>query len=78
MFGEYAGDDDDVANMQWGAANPTYHQKQQKIFGPHYDLAISKFVDDKYSKGEGVTNRKNCNHLVLIKGASVGSSESLV
>jgi transposase len=62
MCGEYAGDDDDVANMQRGAANPKYHQRQQKLFGPHY-LAITKFVDDKHSKGQGVTNRKVRNHL---------------
>jgi hypothetical protein len=36
MFGEYAGDDDDVTNMQYGTENPKYHQKQKKLFSPHY------------------------------------------
>jgi hypothetical protein len=49
MSGEYAGDNDDVTTMQWGAANPKYHQKQQKLFGSHYLAISSKFVDDKHS-----------------------------
>jgi transposase len=71
MFGEYVGNDNDVANMQGGVANPKYHQKQQKLFGSH-DLAVSKFVDDtKHSKGEGVTTRKMRNHLQIEFSISV-------
>jgi hypothetical protein len=62
VCGEYVSEDDDFENMQCGAANPKYQQKHQTLYGIHY-LAISKFVDSKHSKGEGVTNRKIQNYL---------------
>jgi transposase len=62
--------------VQHGAAYTKYQQKHQKLYGIHY-LAMSKFVDSKHAKGEGVTNRNIWNHLrkehgIIVARTSVG------